>query len=235
MTDSTPKQRRIEPTTELLEAVLRDPGEDAITQAVDAATDRIDQADLAFVFGTALEDPVVPTAKLVAEDVVSGVVVTGGPNRARPHHHEAEVHAHLLEQHGVPASAIVVERTSASTLENVLRARPLVEAKFGPVQSVIAVVKWYHLRAVLTLLSHWPQLQRVFTVTYEPGRLDGEPLTRDNWATHRLGTRVAKEYEYLHQLGQTPDIVPITQHHGVWVRSARPEPNYGPRRSPTGP
>lgn len=233
LAESPARYRRIEPTAELLTAVLQDPGEDAVTEAVDAAAGRVGHADLAFVFGTALEDPVAPTAELIADGVVPAVVVTGGTNRSHRDRQEAEVHARLLERQGVPTEAILIENTSVSTLENVLHARPLVEARFGPVQSVIAVAKWYHRRAALTLLNHWPALQQVFTLTYEPGRLDGEPLTRSNWATHRLGTRVAKEYEYLRQLSRTPGIVPITRQQGAWVRSTPPEPGRGRTRGPT--
>ncbi|MBW3576672.1 MAG: YdcF family protein [Actinobacteria bacterium] len=210
------------PGQAMIEALLEDPGQEAVTAAVDADSRGVAPADVVFVFGTRLRDPVGPTAELMASGLASAVVVTGGENRGRPGHIEAEQHARLLGEHGVPPQAILVENTSRTTLENVLHARPLIETRLGRPESVIAVVKWFHRRAVLTLLNHLPSVRLVHAVTYDPHVTeDGSPVTRTNWPTGPHASRVAKEYECLRRLASTPEIVPIERRDRAWVRAGR--------------
>lgn len=173
-----------------------------------------------FVFGTRLPDPVVHAAGLFADGLAPVVVVTGGENRRDPRHIEAEVHARLLLQRGVLSEAVLVENTSRTTLENVVHARPLIDARIGEPASAIAVVKWSHRRAILTLLNHLPSLSRVHAVTYDPDITEGgSPVTRANWPLGPHATRVAKEYEYLRRLTSSPGIIPIERRDGAWVRA----------------
>lgn len=203
-----------------VDELLDDPGQAAVTAAVDADSHGVAPADLVFVFGTRLPDPVGPAADLWAAGMAPAVVVTGGENRGRAGHIEADVHARLLRERGVPADALVVENTSRTTLENVLHARPLIRARLEQARSAIAVVKWSHRRAILTLLNHIRSLTRVHAVTYDPDATeDGTPVTRHNWPDGPHATRVAKEYEYLRRLTTTPGIVAIERRDGAWVRA----------------
>lgn len=210
---------RIEPTPELVDALLADPGQEAVTAAVDADSGGVREADLVFVFGTRLPDAVTPAAELIASGFAPAVVVTGGTNRGRPGHQEAEVHARLLRERGVPPHAIIVEGTSTTTLENVLHSRPLIEERLGTVSSAVAVVKWSHRRAILTLMNLVPSLTRVHAVTYDPDVTEtGSPVTRTNWPDTPHATRVAKEFVHLRQLNERRGITPIVRRDGAWVR-----------------
>lgn len=219
MPDGMAAYPRIHPTPEMVDALLADPGREALAAAVDADSGGLRDADLVFVFGTRLPDPVAPAAELLASGAVPAVVVTGGTNRGRAGHQEAEVHAQLLEERGVPPEAIIVENASTTTLENVLHSRPLIEERLGTVTSAIAVVKWFHRRAILTLLNHVPSLTRVHAVAYDPDVTEtGSPVTRTNWPGTPHATPVAKEFVYLQRLNEHPDITPIVRRDGAWVR-----------------
>jgi uncharacterized SAM-binding protein YcdF (DUF218 family) len=94
-------------------------------------------------------------------------VVTGGTSRARPDHDEALRHRDVLLASGVPEDAIIVESHSQSTYENVMMAMPLVIDRVGDLRTVLAVVKWFHRRALVTLAHHVPTIERIFAATYE--------------------------------------------------------------------
>jgi len=136
---------------------------------MDARADGIGPADLIFVFGTRLAAP----AELAAEQFLSGrapvVVVTGGSSRQADGLNEAEHHRNVLLSLGVPLDAIIVENRSSTTPENVLFALPLIEARCGSMPTtVIAIVKRYHRRALVTLARYTPTIERIFAVDYEP-------------------------------------------------------------------
>lgn len=171
------------PDGSVVESLLADPGQEALTRSVDADSGGVAPADLIFVYGTRLPDTVMHAARLFMDGLAPTVVVTGGENRGRAGHIEAEVHARLLEEHGVPSETVVVENTSRSTLENVVHARPLVEARTGRPRLVIAVVKWSHPRAVLTLLNQMPSVSRVHAVTST--RTSPRPVRRSLETTGR--------------------------------------------------
>ncbi len=108
-------------------------------------------ADLAFVFGTRLPDPVRLVADLVRQSMARSVVLTGGANGLTGVN-EARTHLELLLGLGVPRNLIIVEDTSTNTLEN-----------------VIVVAKWFHCRrAMMTLKRHMPLGVRYFTCMYAP-------------------------------------------------------------------
>jgi len=49
-------------------------------------------------------------------------------------------------------------------------------------RSVIAVVKWYHRRALVTLARHAPSIERIYAADYEPFNTDRRiALSRSNW------------------------------------------------------
>lgn len=149
-------------------------------------------ADLAFVFGTSLATPAIVAAQLFHQQVVPYIVVTGGTNPRGIA--EAQLHASILRDLGVPAERILCEEQSTNTFENVEFALPIIQAHpaLQHVRSVVAVAKWFHCRrALMTLKRFWPVSLRYFTATYEP-----EQATRTDWWQHQFGQRVVlKEWE----------------------------------------
>jgi DUF218 domain len=173
---------------------------EAVTGYVDAAAPGLGLADFIVVFGTRFSDPAPVAAGLYHAGLSSTIVLTGGANRQVLSHMEADVHAELIKATGVPADALIVERQSRNTFENVTLARPLIQQEIGEPDTAIAVVKWHHRRAVLLLARHVPSLRRIFTVTYEPPDPGtGQHVTRHNWP-ELDPARVRREFEVIHTL-----------------------------------
>lgn len=151
-----------------------------------------ESADLAFVFGTSLTIPAIVAARLFHQQVVPYIVVTGGTNPRGIA--EAELHANILRDLGVPAEHVLCEEQSTNTFENVEFALPIIQARpaLQDVHSIVAVAKWFHCRrALMTLKRFWPTPLRCFTATYEP-----EQAMRTDWWQHQFGQRVVlKEWE----------------------------------------
>ncbi len=138
---------------------------DAVRSLVDASAPGLAPADVAIVFGSTLPGPVDAAARVLRDRLAPLVVLTGGPNRRMPQHVESEAHAALLRAAGVPDEFMVLERESTTTVGNVDFARPLMEARCGPVHTVIAIVKWWHRRALHVLAAGMPSVQRIYAVT----------------------------------------------------------------------
>ena len=168
-------------------------------ELIDAGAPGLEPAGVIFIFGTRLEAPAALAAGLYRDGLAPLVVVTGGALRQPDGLVEADRHGALLLDYGVPEEAIVVENKSGSTTENVLFALPLLEARCERVDSVIAVVKWYHRRALVTLAQHIPTLSRICVKDYEP--IDpptGQPISRSNWAAR--ADRLERETTYMREL-----------------------------------
>lgn len=138
-------------------------------ELMDARARGLAPADLIFVFGTRLARP----AELAADQYHAGlapfVVVTGGSSRQPDALNEAEHHRDLLLERGVPGDALIVENQSSNTPENVLFSIPLIEASCGRLPTtVIAVVKRFHRRALVTLARYMSSVERIYAVDYEP-------------------------------------------------------------------
>ncbi|MFE5300729.1 YdcF family protein [Streptomyces sp. NPDC056632] len=192
---------------------------DAVTRAVDASSGVVRPADLAFVFGNSMPDPAFHAAALYHRGLVPAVVVTGGPHRFDPSHVEAEHHAGILRAQGVPPESIIVERTSRTTAENVAFARPLLHAALGDVTSVIAVVVWYHVRAVYQLAAQLPGVQQIHTLAYEhEDRWTGRRVTRRSWPHTGSARRVLHEYRTVHRMRLEGELPPLTRSSTGWTR-----------------
>ncbi|HET6873624.1 MAG TPA: YdcF family protein [Acidimicrobiales bacterium] len=140
---------------------------------IDASAPGLAAGDLIFVFGTRLPTPAVIAADLYHDGLAPLIVVTGGDGRQADGLNEAHHHRWLLLERGVPESGIVVEDRSADTLENVMFSAPLIAHRSPDPMTVIAVVKRYHRRAVLTLAHHFPSVTRIYAVCYDPPLTDG--------------------------------------------------------------
>lgn len=139
------------------------------TEIMDARAPGLGPADLIFVFGTRLARPAELAGDLYLDGLAPFVVLTGGSSRQADGLNEADHHRELLLNRGVPESALVVERRSSTTPENVQYALPLIEERCGELPTtVIAVVKRFHRRALITLAQSVPTIERIYAVDYEP-------------------------------------------------------------------
>ncbi len=156
-----------------------------IASYLDAGTSTPEHADLIFVPGTRLPTPARIAAQLMAQGVASLVVVTGGVNQITHTNEATALRAELLTC-GVEPEQIIVEDTSANTLENVVRAWPLVVDRIGaqPLNRVLAVCKWMHSRRVLmTLRAQFPPGIHYYAHTYAP-----EGISREAWCRGQAPT-----------------------------------------------
>jgi uncharacterized SAM-binding protein YcdF (DUF218 family) len=185
---------------------------------IEAHAGGIGNADVIFVFGTLHPTPAHVAAHHYRLGHSQVVVVTGGTSRARPGHDEARRHREVLLARGVPESAIVVESRSQSTYENVTMAMPLVLDRVGDLRTVLAVVKWFHRRALVTLAHHVPTIERIFAATYEPyDPVTGKLLLRTTWErTSPLS--VARETNYMRAM-IAAGFDPLVRDTSGWVRS----------------
>jgi vancomycin permeability regulator SanA len=181
-----------------------------ITDYLDASTPLPDRADLIFVFGTRLVDPAHIAVGLYRQQRAPYIVLTGGNNRHTGENEAERMYAVLTEM-GVPDEAIVVEKRSINTLENVTLAIPEIEQKLAlaSVRSVLAVCKWMHSRrALMTLKRHFPRGMRYYAQTYEP-----EGITRENWHTQTINetANVLKNWEHIPEYIQRGHIEEIVR------------------------
>lgn len=156
-----------------------------IDAAIDARAPGLAVADLIFVFGTRLAEPALLAVDLYRRQLAPFIVLTGGCNRQQDGLNEAEHHWDLLMGAGIPADCVILENQSSNTQENVLFAVPLIEERQPRPQSVIAVVKRSHRRALITLARYAPSIERIYAVDYD---------------TEVSAERVSKEQRYMYEL-----------------------------------
>jgi uncharacterized SAM-binding protein YcdF (DUF218 family) len=124
----------------------------------------IEPADLCFVFGS--RDGVDTYVDTVATHFQDGyfprIVIAGGDTGGGIAEYD-DIKARLVAR-GVNAAAIICERASTNTGENVTMAMPLIDREIGleNVKSLIAVGKISSSRRFLmTLKRHWPEPKRM--------------------------------------------------------------------------
>jgi uncharacterized SAM-binding protein YcdF (DUF218 family) len=185
---------------------------------IEAGAPGIGLADVIFVFGTLHTNAAEVAADHYFRGYAGVIVVTGGESRARPGHEEALRHRDLLVGRGVPQDAIVVENASRSTYENVTMALPLLRDRVGDVRTVLAVVKWFHRRALVTLARHIPSVERIYAAAYEPhDPVTGKVLLRSTWQTTSPRS-VARELAFMRSL-VAGGFDPLVRTDDGWVRS----------------
>ncbi len=199
-----------------------DPAPDhaAVTEYVDAAAPGIGPADFIIVFGTRFREPAPIAVRLYHGGLSRIIVLTGGASKREPGLIEADVHAELIAAAGVPRGAMLIERQSTNTFENVTFARPLITRAIGEPETAIAVLKWHHRRAVLLLARNIPSLRRIFTVTYDPpDPCTGQPVTRESWP--RLDAdRVRREFDVVRELLRDRRVDVLAAAGCGWTRAA---------------
>lgn len=149
---------------------------------------------------------------------VEVIIVTGGRSLTGEAHPdwvdkgqtEADVIIEHLMQAGVPTEAIVAEKVSTNTLENVIRAKEVFD--FSKIKSLMFICKAHATgRQWRTLAKHLPS-----DLTYVPYAFDttyqGTVIGRDNWwQTERGRSRVWGEYLRIVTYGQKGDILSLDE------------------------
>ena len=186
-----------------------------LTEAVFLPPTLIERADLLFVFGGTHPGHWETAIAAYHRGLAPLVLITGGvsptgvkhpqwPDEAVPESHE--MRRHLLDA-GVPDHAILLEDRSRNTLENVLRARDLLD--FSSLSSLIFIGKSHGAgRARATLLRHLPRGIRLQSLGFD-AVYEGMALSRETWARSVGGReRVFGEYLRLRVYGALGDIAP---------------------------
>ena len=137
----------------------------------------VEPADLCFVFGTGhgLDAFAHAVATYFHAGYFPRIVIAGGDTGGSGVAESDDMRTRLVAR-GVAAAAIICERTSTNTGENVTMAMPLIDREIGleNIKSLIAVGKISSSRRYLmTLKRHWPGPKRMllpvnyFTATAE--------------------------------------------------------------------
>lgn len=188
---------------------------------IDSHSGEVEAADFVFVFGTRQWTPAEVAADCYVRGLAPFVVVTGGSARQFDGVGEARLHEKLLLAAGVPGDAIVVEEESVNTPENVEFAVPAITARCPDPKSAIAVVKWYHRRAVVELARAMPSLERIYAADYEPHKpVRGLIYARNNWS-ETCGRSIERETQYMRQLASEGIDLLVRSPKG-WLRSKAP-------------
>jgi uncharacterized SAM-binding protein YcdF (DUF218 family) len=123
----------------------------------------LQKADCLILLGGEQEARPVETARLYSEGVSSLIFITGEG--------DAAANRNALLERGVPASAIMVESLSRSTLMNARLLRPMLE--HSGIRSALIITSPFHTRRALAVFQHEIPMVRF-------GIIDA---TRDYWRT----------------------------------------------------
>lgn len=137
-----------------------------------------EKADLIFVFGTRFNEPIDISADLYKKGFSKKILVSGGKNEITGKI-EADVIAAALKDKDIPEEALILERSSSNTKENVINSAKVLDKMFGleNIHSVLVVAKNYHMRrALMTLKKNFSS-----SVKYIPIPYSVENISRDNW------------------------------------------------------
>jgi uncharacterized SAM-binding protein YcdF (DUF218 family) len=145
------------------------------------------QPSALILFGTNQTAPARIAADRYHRGLAPLIIATGGINR-----HDGIVEGHefarQLAAADVPASALRVEDQSKDTWQNVELSLPYLREALAMGLPLVAVSKWYHLRAVYCLRTQLPQAVPLYAIGWEP-LYAGVPVTRENWPSSPDGRR----------------------------------------------
>lgn len=152
------------------------------------------KADLGFVFGTreGVEEFCVAAHSVWQRGLIDKLLLSGGATRGCSET-EADVIGERLLQLGIPAAAMIFERSATNTGENVIFSRQKIAETMplAGIRSVLVIGKICSLRRYLmTFERHWPGL----TLYASPVNYFG--VDKALWHTHEeFRTRVLTEFE----------------------------------------
>ena len=173
------------------------------------------------LFGTNQTAP----AHIAADQYLRGlaplIIATGGINR---HNGIVEGHefARQLAAAGVPASAVRIEDQSKDTWQNVELSMPYLREALAMGLPLVAVSKWYHLRAVYCLHTQIPEAVPLYAIGWEPVYA-GTLVTRDNWPSSPDGRRrVIRESQEAPRRVTEESYLPAVKKDGTWSLYLKP-------------
>lgn len=195
---------------------LTEPEITALTVAVDIDAPPPDGEPVALVlFGTNQAAPVQIAAERYRRGAAPLIIATGGINR----HNgivEGREFARQLGAAGVPASAVRVEDRSKDTWQNVEFSMSYLREARAAGLPLVAVSKWYHLRAVYCLHTQFPEAVPLYAIGWEPVYA-GEPVTRTSWPSSPDGRRrVIRESREVPRRVADGSYLPAVKKDGAW-------------------
>ena len=188
----------------------------ALAASVDIDAPPPDTEPTALVlFGTNQAAPAQIAADRYHRGLAPLIIATGGINR----HNgivEGREFARQLAAADVPASAVRVEDQSKDTWENVEYSLPYLREALTMGLPLVAVSKWYHLRAVYCLRTQLPEAVPLYAIGWEP-IYAGALVTRDNWPSNPDGhRRVIREYQEVQRRVAEGSYRPAVKNDGAW-------------------
>jgi acetyl esterase/lipase len=197
----------------------------ALTASVDIDASPPDTGPSALVlFGTNQTAPAHIAADRYHRGLAPLIIATGGINR----HNgivEGREFARQLAEAGVPASAVRIEDQSKDTWQNVELSMPYLREALAMGLPLVAVSKWYHLRAVYCLRTLLPEAVPLYAIGWDPVYA-GTLVTRDNWPSSPDGRRrIIRESEEVPRRVAEGTYLPAAKREGAWQgRTTSPVP-----------
>jgi DUF218 domain len=194
----------------------------ALTTSVDIGAPPPDTKPSALVlFGTNQAAPARIAADRYHRGLAPLIIATGGINR----HNgivEGREFARQLAASGVPASAVRIEDQSKDTWQNVELSLPYLREALARGLPLVAVSKWYHLRAVYCLHTQLPKAVPLYAIGWEPVYA-GTLITRDNWPSSPDGRRrVMRESQEVPRRVTEGSYLPAIKKDGAWSLCYKP-------------
>lgn len=187
-----------------------------LTASVDIDAPPPDTRPSALVlFGTNQITPAQIAADRYHRGLAPLIIATGGINR-----HNGIVEGHQfacqLAAAGVPTGAVRVEDQSEDTWQNVQLSVLYLREALGMGLPLVAVSKWYHLRAVYCLHTQLPEAVPLYAIGWEPVYA-GTPVTRENWPSSPDGRRrVIRESQEVPRRVAEGSYLPAAKKDGAW-------------------
>jgi hypothetical protein len=133
--------------------------------------------------------------------------------------------ARQLSAAGVPEDEVRIEDQSKNTWQNIELSMPYLREALSMRLPLVAVSKWYHLRAVYCLLTQLPEAVPLYAIGWEPVYA-GTLVTRENWPSSPDGRRrVNRESQEVPRRVTEGSYFPATKKDGAWslcaIASAR--------------
>lgn len=188
----------------------------ALTAAVDIdAPPPAGEPAALVLFGTNQAEPARIAAERYHQGAAPLIIATGGINR-HTGITEGREFARQLDDAGVPADVIRVEDQSKDTWENVELSLPYLREALAAGLPLVAVSKWYHLRAVYCLRTLLPDTGPLYAIGWEPVYA-GELVTRESWPASPDGRRrVIRESQEVPRRVAEGSYLPAVKKDGAW-------------------
>jgi len=189
----------------------------ALTASVDIEAPPPDTAPSVLVlFGTNQPTPARIATERYHRGLAPLIIATGGINR----HNgivEGREFARQLTAAGVPDSAVRIEDQSKDTWQNVELSMHYLREALAMGLPLVAISKWYHLRAVYCLRTQLPEAVPLYAIGWEPV-YGGTLVTRDNWPSSPDGRRrVIRESQEVPRRVADGSYRPAGKKDGAWA------------------